>query len=58
MGDKNTSFFHKFVTYSRKKNIVKSLVRSNGSHVKGDKALLNLVTEYFKDLFNAKLVRN
>lgn len=40
MGDKNTSFFHRFATYKKKKNIVRSLEGPNGIRVEGDDAFL------------------
>lgn len=57
-GDKNTSFFHKFLSHRKKRNSVKGLKNSNRRWVEGDAALLDLAIDYFKDLFESKPVSN
>lgn len=56
MKDKNTTFFHLFATYRKKRNNVRKFEDSNGRLVEGDDTLLTHATLYFKELFTSKSV--
>ncbi|GMI92262.1 hypothetical protein like AT1G43760 [Hibiscus trionum] len=51
-GDKNTSFFHNYASYRKRKTTVKGLHDEEGNWIEGNGNLLNLATTYFTQLFN------
>ncbi|GMI92929.1 hypothetical protein HRI_002962200 [Hibiscus trionum] len=55
-GDRNTSFFHKWATYRKKKNTIHKLKKSDGSWVQDDVGMSRLATEYFEGLFTTQTV--
>lgn len=50
-GDKNTTFFHTTTTIRRQKNIIKRIIRENGSWVEEDDEVKDVAVEFFRDLF-------
>ncbi|KAK5770682.1 hypothetical protein PVK06_046835 [Gossypium arboreum] len=58
MGDRNTSFFHSWTTYRRKKNIIKGLETVSGRWVTEVNEISNIATNYLKDLFLTREVAN
>ncbi|KAL4302604.1 hypothetical protein GQ457_10G004920 [Hibiscus cannabinus] len=52
-GDRNTSFFHKFASYRRKRNRVDRLVDDSGKVVNSNENLLRVATDYFKKLYQS-----
>ncbi|KAL4354438.1 hypothetical protein GQ457_06G008040 [Hibiscus cannabinus] len=52
-GDRNTSFFHKFASYRRKRNRVDRLVDDSGKVVNSNENLLRVASDYFKKLYQS-----
>ncbi|GMI91034.1 hypothetical protein HRI_002772700 [Hibiscus trionum] len=52
-GDKNTSFFHRYASYRKKKNRVEHLLDDMGNSIDSTDELLNLATNYFSELFHS-----
>lgn len=56
--DRNTSFFHRYATYRRKRNPVNKLMNDGGEWVKGDQELMVLATSFFRNLFSTEPGQN
>ncbi|KAL4363826.1 hypothetical protein GQ457_04G030920 [Hibiscus cannabinus] len=52
-GDRNTSFFHKWASFKKKKRIIRGLNDADGQWVTGDSDLNTLADSFFKDLFTS-----
>jgi hypothetical protein len=53
-GDKNTKFFHQHATERRRVNRIKKLVKDDGSVVQEKGEIHNLVTDFYKTLFQSR----
>lgn len=58
LGDRNTTYFHRIVTQRRRKNFIQSLEDKGGRLIEGEDNLHHIAMQYFKELFEAKPVRN
>lgn len=47
MGNRNTTFFHNFASYRKKRNTIKGIEDESGRWVEGDEELLEVATNYF-----------
>ncbi|KAH1030127.1 hypothetical protein J1N35_046062 [Gossypium stocksii] len=54
MGDKNTSFFHKFAIQRRCTNRIRGLQRSDGSMASDYVEIETMIRNYFADLFKSR----
>ncbi|KAH1105951.1 hypothetical protein J1N35_009719 [Gossypium stocksii] len=54
MGDRNTTFFHRWASFRRKKNRIKGLMDENGCWVSEPEGISKVATDYFKELFTVQ----
>ncbi|GMI75028.1 hypothetical protein like AT1G43760 [Hibiscus trionum] len=52
-GDKNTSFFHKWASFRKRKNTIRRLKRNDGIWVENDLDLLELAKDHFSSIFSS-----
>uniref|UniRef100_A0A803PYN6 Reverse transcriptase domain-containing protein n=1 Tax=Cannabis sativa TaxID=3483 RepID=A0A803PYN6_CANSA len=53
-GDRNTKFFHKHASFRKKVNTIKFLKTEDGSVVNTQEGIVNLITDYFQNLFSTQ----
>lgn len=51
MGDKNTSFFHKYASYRKSTNLIQSLEDNDVRLVTTSNGMAKIAKRFFKDLF-------
>ena len=53
-GDTNTKFFHNYALSRKRKNFVNALKNEAGDWVSWDNDLLQMMVEYFSEIFTSK----
>ncbi|KAA3460789.1 reverse transcriptase [Gossypium australe] len=54
VGDKNTSFFHKYASQRKRINLIKGLQRADGSLATNEREIEEVARRYFSDLFESR----
>jgi hypothetical protein len=57
-GDKNSKFFHQRASMRKRKNLIKSLTRADGQVIEDKEELMEMTSEFYKNLYTSEGVHD